>query len=141
MFSLIISIIAIALVAALALASIYYGGDAFQEGTIKAEAATAVNQGQQIQGAYTIAELNGEVTPAMADLVSKNYLKEIPKLDGKDWAIVSDNAEVVVATAEICLEIEKQYNDSATTVGTLGSQAFGCYTPDGGTTHKAYYAL
>ena len=42
MFSLIITIISIALVAALAVATIYYGGDAFNQGTTKAKASTIV---------------------------------------------------------------------------------------------------
>ena len=54
MFNLIISIISIALVAALALASIYYGGEAFNKGTTDADASTIINQGQQIQAAIRI---------------------------------------------------------------------------------------
>lgn len=50
MFSLIITIVAIALVAALALATLYYGGAAFQKSTIEAQATRAITHGQQIQG-------------------------------------------------------------------------------------------
>lgn len=51
MFSLIITIITIALVAALAISSIYYGGDAFNSGSTQAAASTIVNQAQQIAAA------------------------------------------------------------------------------------------
>ena len=46
MFSLIITIISVALVAALALATLYYGGDAFNEGRPKAEALSQNRVGQ-----------------------------------------------------------------------------------------------
>ena len=44
MFSLIVTIIAIALVAALALATLYYGGSAFNQSSAKAQAAKLLNQ-------------------------------------------------------------------------------------------------
>jgi hypothetical protein len=46
MFLLIITIIAIALVVALALATLYYGGDAFNKGSAEANASKVINQGQ-----------------------------------------------------------------------------------------------
>ena len=54
MFSLIITIISIALVAALALATLYYGGSAFSQGSAKANAASIIEQAQQIAGANTL---------------------------------------------------------------------------------------
>lgn len=51
MFSLIISIIAIALVAALALAAIYYGTDAYKGNMEDARAAQIINESSQIEGA------------------------------------------------------------------------------------------
>ena len=70
MFSLIISIIAIALVVVLAGASLYYGGDAFNKGTSKGEAAKLINEAQQIQGAYTMFKVDnkGAVPTTVADL-------------------------------------------------------------------------
>ncbi|MBM24115.1 MAG: hypothetical protein CL760_00005, partial [Chloroflexi bacterium] len=98
MFSLIISIIAIALVAALALASIYYGGDAFQEGTAKSEASTVINQGQQIQAAVTMAEIDEVVVSNLqTDLVdSGEYLKEVPQVRSNAWTLNGNVIEVDV---------------------------------------------
>ena len=45
MFSLIVTIIAIVLVAALAIATIYYGGSSFLEGNTRIAVATLLNQG------------------------------------------------------------------------------------------------
>jgi hypothetical protein len=80
MFSLIITIISIALVAALALASIYYGGNAFTSGSAKSAAASVVNQAQQISAAWVMyANDNGGSDPAdLATLVSGKYLQVVP---------------------------------------------------------------
>ena len=79
MFSLIITIISIALVAALAVATIYYGGDAFNQGTTKAKASTIVNQAQQIAGANTLYKSNtGGFAADVAALVTNSYLASAP---------------------------------------------------------------
>ncbi len=145
MFSLIISIIAIALVAALALASIYYGGDAFQEGTSKAEASTVVNQGQQVQAAVTMSEIDEKpVTDAtLAILVTNDYLKEVPGVRDQNWKLNGDNIEMNVINADVCAYIEAAF-DGQPALGADAAgdeQAFGCFTPDSGTTHTAYYKL
>lgn len=54
MFSLIITVIAIARVAALALATLYYGGPIFNQGAERAQATKIVAQGQQILGALDL---------------------------------------------------------------------------------------
>jgi hypothetical protein len=144
MFSLIISIIAIALVAALALASIYYGGDAFQEGTVKAEASTIVNQGQQVQGAVTMAEVNGDVVGTdITVLTTKNYLKEVPKFGANSWTVTATEAVLVLGTdagaTELCAAVEGVFDGDDTTAGALNAQAFGCYDNSG--TKTAYFKL
>lgn len=79
MFSLIITIISIALVAALALATLYFGGDAFNQGSAKAAAATIVNQASQISGANTLNFLDNQAYAADVDaLVAGNYLQSAP---------------------------------------------------------------
>ena len=138
MFSLIISIIAIALVAALALASIYYGGDAFQKGSAGAEASTIVNQGQQIQAAMTMAAINEDAITDLTELSDSTkvtsaqvYLKEVPKVRGESWTLDSNKNEISIKapTEAVCLEVEKRYNSSATTVPASATegQRFGCF--------------
>ena len=138
MFSLIISIIAIALVAALALASIYYGGDAFKTGTTKAEASTIINQGQQIQAAIAMSEIdekgyfNDPTETDLSPLVAGEYLKEIPQIrNNGGWVKVSgaDRIEMPVNNGDICMEIEKQFDGSMAPPPSTGSltQAFGCH--------------
>lgn len=54
MFQLIVAVISIALFAALAIAAMYYGGDAFTKSSEKANLTTLVNQAQQISGAAAL---------------------------------------------------------------------------------------
>jgi hypothetical protein len=61
MFSLIITIIAIALVAALARATLYYRGSAFNKGSVATPSTPLLNESQQLLGA---AELSTQTTIA-----------------------------------------------------------------------------
>ncbi|EGR4214505.1 hypothetical protein F7O40_02705 [Vibrio cholerae] len=159
MFSLIISIIAIALVAALALASIYYGGSAFQEGSADAEASTVVNQGQQIQGAVTLADVDEkwDDKKTIDSLVTDKFLKEVPAVRGKKWSIKDTDldsvgvkyATVDVVSKKVCEKIESQADadhvEGETDLDTavVAEQAFGCISTGlaGSEVYKAYYTL
>ncbi|WP_406733265.1 hypothetical protein RJD39_03940 [Vibrio scophthalmi] len=161
MFSLIISIIAIALVAALALASIYYGGAAFHEGSADAEASTAVNQGQQIQAAITMADINEEWSDKTGEESNLDdlgeYLKEIPKLRDAVWTVPTNRniVTVRVINEDICKKIEEKgnaaFSGTLVTDATIGDdQPFGCVAADlGGTAgagfptqaYSAYYKI
>ncbi len=125
MANLIVTVIAIALVAVASLMGAYYGGSAFLQGSAKASAATLINQGSQISAAATLyrsgndgAAYQDDVTMATA-LVGNDYLTAIDPPGGITgagaWATTSRNqtgavtecsaaataAEVVVA----CLPI------------------------------------
>lgn len=90
MFSLIITIISIALVVALVAATMYYGGSALNQGTVKADAAGFVAGAQQISAALSMHELDGKGNPVAIDdstntmydyidlLISNNYLATVP---------------------------------------------------------------
>lgn len=81
MFSLIITIISIALVAALAVASVYYGGAAFSQGSAKASASTLVNAAQQIAGANTLyANDNGGTFATDIGALTPTYLSAVPSV-------------------------------------------------------------
>jgi hypothetical protein len=151
MFSLIITIISIALVAALALATLYFGGDAFNQGSAKAAAATIVNQASQINGANTLHYLDEQAydtdlaagTNSGENLVDMGYLSSLPNpgdaVDatvGAAGYVVADptNAEITldgVKTA-VCEAINAQaglsltLDDSADQSGSVSTQ-FGCY--------------
>lgn len=83
MFSLIITIVSIALVAALVLATLYYGGAAFNKGTVSASATKAIAQGQQIQGAMDLYRADFGSWPTKEQLLGANdrgfiYLRSWP---------------------------------------------------------------
>ena len=139
MFSLIITIISIALVAALALATLYFGGDAFNQGSAKASAATVVNQAQQISGANTLYFLDKQVYGEVVNLTADGkYLASAPNpgaLEG--GADPKPGYKVDTATGAITLALASQavcdaINEQAGVVGPLSAPAatsqFSCYT-------------
>ena len=138
MFSLIISIISIALVASLALASIYYGGAAFNKGTTDADASTIINQGQQIQAAVTLSDVDRVVIANLQGLVTGEYLQEVPQFGGENWADPVSGYSLLSGTvsADVCASLnEKAGHDSAATAGSEAG-VFGCNDAD-----VAYYRV
>ncbi|OAH27806.1 hypothetical protein AX289_09610 [Methylorubrum populi] len=124
MFNLIVSVIAIALSAALAAASIYYGGSAFTNSTAKANVTTLVNQGQQIAGAGALYKVDNAGTPpaSLADLTQPdnaaagvvNYLQAAPVAPAFATGAWETNGAVAYvqikpnAVNNLCAEVEKQ---------------------------------
>ena len=134
MFSLIITIISIALVAALAIATLYYGGSAFSQGTAKAKAATVVNHGQQITGANTLYanDFSGNYATTIAQLTAGSYLASEPKsgVSAASYVLGTTTTNVVTLASvpdEVCKKINVQANlgDTVTPTGTANAQ-FSC---------------
>ncbi len=137
MFSLIITIISIALVAALALATLYFGGDAFNQGSAKAAAATVVNQAQQINGANTLHFLDEQVYATdVAALVTGEYLASAPNpgnISESDYALDVNTGSITldgVPTA-VCDAVNEQAGldarpaDAVTAAGSVAQ--FSCF--------------
>lgn len=83
MFSLVITIVAVALVALLALAAIYYGATSYQSAGARARASTAISQSSQVLGAAELHFVEKKAwSNSMADLVGLEYLKDAPVLQG-----------------------------------------------------------
>lgn len=78
MFSLIITILSIALVIVLAIAVIYYGGDSTKSASTRAIVDTLINQSQQINAAGTIAVAQGAGWPQGAPQFTQPYLTAMP---------------------------------------------------------------
>lgn len=133
MFSLIITIISIALVAALAIATIYFGGSSFLTGGVKATATTLVNQGAQIAAAGTLAVSQGKGWPAgdgpifegaqygtylssMPAPPASAYFAGLPAPVAADWKYYETSPGVKThhfmlerkITTKVCLEVNKQ---------------------------------
>ena len=116
MFSLIITIISIALVAALALATIYYGGSAFNRGSAGAVASQLINEGQQVNGAIAVASADaaagGSAVTTMAGLVSGGYLTQAPAT----FAATTTLGSVLVSpniSLAVCQQVETRAGRAA----------------------------
>ena len=147
MFSLIISIIAIALVAALAGASVYYGGTAFSKGTSDAEASKFKSNGLQVAGAVTLAKAAGDwdATKVLAD-ITPSYLAELPdglsEITAGDAYVTADvsvDACVNIAGVDVVGDLDAAVADDAAVVAAA-TDLFGCMpnTADG---HTAFYRM
>lgn len=140
MFSLIITIISIALVAALAVATIYYGGDAFNQGTTKAKASTIVNHAQQIAGANTLYKSNtGGFALDVAALASAGgYLATTPVNQDLSTTYAVSNTNVVTATIagasfEVCQKVNEVAGIASAAAKTLAEG------PNSGTGTTQFY--
>ena len=154
MFSLIITIISIALVAAIAVATLYYGGSQFSQGTAKAQADQIISGAQQIAGANTLYANNvggGQYDGAGAsDLVTQGFLSAVPTVatsvggaftlgGGTSTNLV--NLTLATGASAVCTAIEKASGSmsasaSATTApnSTQSSTAqYDCWNPSGTT--------
>lgn len=102
MFSLVIAVISVLLVAALALAVIYYGGSAFSDGEASAQASRLINQGQQVLGAAELFKSEkGRWPDSVAELVSEHYLKSVPTASMVSSAWAQDSATWVMPVARV----------------------------------------
>lgn len=97
MFTLIAVLLGIALAAAVAVATVYYGGSAFSQGGVQADATSLVDSGSQISGAETLyANQNaGALASTVAALVPA-YLSTVPNLPS---SLSSSSWNIGTATA------------------------------------------
>lgn len=157
MFSLIITIISIALVAALALATIYYGGTAFNKGSAEAKASQLINEGQQINGAVAMlradiasgqsfdvnsTEVGVQAPSTIAHLTVSSHLAQVPTsfdADGLLSANVAQTANTV--TSAVCDAVNLKAG-----IGTKGAEltatgnagkVYGCFGT--GETNTVFY--
>jgi hypothetical protein len=134
MFSLIITIISIALVALLALATLYYGGDAFNRGSAGAQAARLINEGQQVNGAVALykADRAAGNTPEVATLAGlvSAYMSQVPSSFAGNTALADNKVTVENLDTDVCNEVNKRAGHAAADVDNEGEEpgVFGCNT-------------
>jgi hypothetical protein len=143
MFSLIISIISIALVAALAAATVYFGGSAFNKGADDALASTFINSAQQVGGAFTMALTDGAVVTNVASLQTQSYLAQVPSYKNTTIEIdsVAGNFVTVPVSDPVCAAIKNRAAGVTTnTAATVAAEAvitvlpttlYGCVNTNG----------
>lgn len=140
MTTIILTVIGILLAAAAALMVIFYGGDAFNKGSIGAQANTVQNAGTNIISAV---QLHKVENPAIAltdldDLVTAEYLGELPALTGIAASTGADDVsgthwEVALTSSQkedVCARINVNLkNGVVSTVATRPADVkMGCYT-------------
>lgn len=110
MFGLVVTIIAVALAAALAVATIYMGGDAFNNGKTKAETATYVNQAQQVSGAVDFFVAREGRLPSSVDELQPDYLMSMPKppTDKGEWDIDGVGLSLQVDNTDTCKDVNEE---------------------------------
>jgi len=140
------AVISIALLALIALATVYYGGPAFTQGSAKAAATTVVAQSQQISAANTLYanDFAGESATNVALLVTDGYLSSAPTMSsavGTANLDLTGTSGVVTAASinnkNVCDAINKQVGlDSTTTELTADniSVQYDCFQTVSGTT-------
>lgn len=154
MFQLIIAILSIALIATLAIASVYYGGDAFTKGTAKAGASTVVSQAQQVSAADVLYQNDnaGAHAADVATLVTDNYLQAAPQMPesvGDDLDLDQATGLVYggVANETICTEINAQLgvdtiptatDATPASLDTAITEQYGCASVDDGSGNLTY---
>lgn len=141
MFSLIITIISIALVAALALATLYYGGAAFNKGSAGAQAARLINEGQQINGAVQVLKADQAANSVVGDTVPEdiaglatNYLSQVPtKWDASTLLEAGIVFTTDAVSGEVCDEVNKRAGvgqELDEIVNTETASIYGCITDE-----------
>ena len=134
MTTIILTIIGILLAAAAALMVIFYGGDAFNSGSVGAQANTFQNAGTNVIAAHQLylADGNARSTETLQKLKdgvngSGSYLKEDPALPGGVQGAINSGAtvySVAVADADVCTRINKNLKVNTTGSGTAGQPGY-----------------
>lgn len=111
MFSLLITLVSIALVVGLALASIYYLGDAFIRSNARASASTLLSQAEQLMGAARIFQSYEKQWPANLNaLISANYLSSVPAARGSSWQSLSMSTPAYVLPSAVDVRTCRELN-------------------------------
>lgn len=137
MFNLIITVISIALVAVLAIATIYYGGSVWSRQGDEAAAVRVLNEAAQVKGAVELYRNDhAGSAPADLDALVPTYLKSIPTNTTSTWTVVGEHAVSVigpsVAAAGVTETEIAQALASCMTINEklgLGSQVYSCLDP------------
>ena len=121
MFNLIVTVLAVIVMIAVAVAGLSYLGPAFTTASTRAAVAQVMNASAQIEGAQSLrrAENGGEgtvdATPgsAVASLVSDGYLKTVPAVPpsttaaGETWHVVADPSDATRTLVVLKLDESK----------------------------------
>lgn len=145
MFSLIITIFAIALVVALILVTVYYGGPIFKGNSAKVAAETLINQSIQIAAARQVAIAQGRSLPGgvavnlPADLLrtmpvppQSSYVSDSPTHEDWEYYVPGTSSHFGITTKinkGACMEINKGQGFIGIPAAWDGTSAIQCFGP------------
>lgn len=123
MFSLIISVIAIVLVAVIAIATLYYGGNIFSGGGAAASAAQVLDESQQILNAVEAFKVDNasNMPTSMDDLLTGNYLNSAP---ASSWSFATDSVTATTLSENSCLKANAMLGYNLSTVPSCTDSAY-----------------
>lgn len=108
MFNLISAIIGIALVAVLAVSTLYFGGDVFESRQVKSDANTYITQAQQISSAMDYYRVDGNGKPSSIEELTPEYLRSIPEPPfDEEWSLDEAGLVLPVTSYDICMEVNR----------------------------------
>lgn len=145
MTTIILTIIGVLLAAIAALMVIFYGGDAFNSGTISARANNYINVGANFSAAVQLFKADGGNVGALRSLndlrggsPETDYLKVFPSFDGATVVVDGGSFTIEGVNPRICSQINRNLgakgNPIAPTPLTRSSYRMGCLPasfPDG----------
>lgn len=155
MFSLIMSIISIALIAALSVATILYGVYAYKNNVIYSQATYLLNAANTIAAAAIFAKNDGMSFTGMSTnniikLRDAAYLALVPNYESVDFVLDADNSMVKIEdTPTLSLDVCKQLNAHHDNLNfqdvsevpdvVLADHKYGCYASTGGPDYYTFY--
>lgn len=147
MTTIILTVIGILLAAAAALMIIFYGGDAFNSGSVGAQANTLQNAGTNVLTASQMFYADSRKDPtSVAQLLTKNadgaaYLDSTPSLQGVTGVSSADikgsRYEVAGVSGEVCAKVNRNLGLTGTPAGT---EKMGCIPGADATASGLFFA-
>lgn len=142
MFSLIISIISIALVVSITAATIYYMGNVLTQQQARADASQFITSGEQIASAFVLSTFNGNNPNVWINTLVPEYLSELPKYKGESLYFhdTYKNYMISYVSKEVCLELNER-NGITIPAPDITQYTYSCLVGDDVTWSLAFYKV
>lgn len=111
MFSIIIAIISVILIALITVATMYYLGSIITKEKAKADASQFITNGEQIASAFILSTFNGNNPNVWINTLVPTYLTELPKYKGENLYFhdTYKNYMIAYVSKDVCLELNKRF--------------------------------
>lgn len=123
MFSLIIAIIGVLLIAAIAVSCLFFGGSAFTQGGAGAAAAQVLDESQQILSAVEAYKVDNasNLPTSMQDLIDNKYLNSAP---ASSWSFAQDVVTSTTLTQTGCIKANQMLGYNLSTVPSCSDTTY-----------------